>query len=126
MYKKQCAVCGKEFEAINSRYILCSDECRKKRIDEYNKVYYSDYDGRKRKRAEKIVICKLCGMAVEGVMRGERMGRQHYHEECVVKDALQAISEGEHSRSSRIRRASNLFAYSVGELKDLMEEQNND
>lgn len=42
MIKKQCIVCGKEIEVVNSRYCLCSDECRKKRTYELNKKYMSD------------------------------------------------------------------------------------
>lgn len=32
--KKRCVVCGREFEAKSKRYILCSDECRRIRLNE--------------------------------------------------------------------------------------------
>lgn len=37
MYDKVCTVCGKPFQAVNSRYCICSPECRKKRDREIKK-----------------------------------------------------------------------------------------
>ena len=37
--KKTCVVCGNEFEAAQSNYIICSDECREKREQEYKQQY---------------------------------------------------------------------------------------
>lgn len=134
MIKKQCIVCGKEFEVINSRYCLCSDECRKKRTYELNKKYMSDpvlherklnQDRVRRRINAKIITCKICGEPVPPSDTGGRLSRKHYHEECVIKEALQAIAEGGTSSKftgdSRIFRAYNVFGYSVGELKELQE-----
>ena len=55
------------------------------------------------------------------------MSRKHYHEECVVREALQAISEGGKSTKgtgdSRIFRAHNVLGMGVRELKELQEQE---
>ena len=136
MIKKQCIVCGKEIEVVNPRYCLCSDECRKKRAYELNKKYMSDpvlherhrlqYMKSYRRRA-KIIPCKICGEPVPASDSGGRMSRKHYHEECVVREALQAISEGGKSTKGtgdkRIFRAHNVLGMGVKELKELQEQE---
>ena len=140
MIKNKCIICGKEFYARQSNYTLCSDECRKKRVAELNNKYMSDpaiherklKQGRERRRKNaKIILCKICGEPVMPVDIGGRLSRKHYHEECVIKEALQAIAEGGKSTrnkstgnngDSRILRAHNVFGYSVGELKELLME----
>lgn len=140
MIKKRCVVCGKEIEVANSRHCLCSDECRKKRVAELKKKYMSDpvkrelrriYNrNRYRKNALKIIPCKICGEPVPPSDSGGRLSRKHYHEECVIKEALQAISEGGKSTRSngdkRIFRAHNVLGMSVGELKELLAEGENE
>lgn len=134
MIKKQCIVCGKEIEVVNSRYCLCSDECRKKRAYELNKKYMSDPVLHERHRLQsiesyrrraKIIPCKICGEPVPASYSGGRMSRKHYHEECVVKEALQAIAEGGKSTKGtgdkRIFRAHNVLGMGVRELKELQE-----
>ena len=134
MIKKQCIVCGKEIEVVNSRYCLCSDECRKKRAYELNKKYMSDPVIHERHRLQsiesyrrraKIIPCKICGKPVPPSDSGGRLSRKHYHEECVIKEALQAIAEGGTSSKftgdSRIFRAHNVLGMGVKELKELQE-----
>lgn len=134
MIKKQCIVCGKEIEVVNSRYCLCSDECRKKRTYELNKKYMSDpvlherklnQDRVRRRINAKIITCKICGEPVPPSDTGGRLSRKHYHEECVIKEALQAIGEGGTSSKftgdSRIFRAHNVLGMGVRELKELQE-----
>ena len=134
MIKKQCIVCGKEIEVANSRYCLCSDECRKKRAYELNKKYMSDPVIHERHRLQsiesyrrraKIIPCKICGEPVPPSDSGGRLSRKHYHEECVIKEALQAIAEGGTSSKftgdSRIFRAHNVLGMGVRELKELQE-----
>ena len=136
MIKKQCIVCGKEIEVANPRYCLCSDECRKKRTYELNKKYMSDPVLHERHRLQsiesyrrraKIIPCKICGEPVPASDSGGRMSRKHYHEECVVRDALQAISEGGKSTKGtgdkRIFRAHNVLGMGVKELKELQEQE---
>ena len=134
MIKKQCIVCGKEIEVANSRYCLCSDECRKKRAYELNKKYMSDPVIHERHRLQsiesyrrraKIIPCKICGEPVPPSDSGGRLSRKHYHEECVIKEALQAIAEGGKSTKGtgdkRIFRAHNVLGMGVRELKELQE-----
>ena len=136
MIKKQCIVCGKEIEVVNSRYCLCSDECRKKRTYELNKKYMSDPVIHERHRLQsmksyrrraKIIPCKICGEPVPASDSGGRMSRKHYHEECVIKEALQAIAEGGKSTKGtgdkRIFRAHNVLGMGVKELKELQEQE---
>ena len=131
---KKCIVCGKEIEVVNSRYCLCSDECRKKRAYELNKKYMSDPVIHERHRLQsiesyrrraKIIPCKICGNPVPPSSSGGRLSRKHYHEECVIKEALQAIAEGGTSSKftgdSRIFRAHNVLGMGVRELKELQE-----
>ena len=139
MIKKRCVVCGKEIEVANSRHCLCSDECRKKRVAELKKKYMSDPVKREQHRLQsiesyrrraKIIKCKICGEPVPPNDSGGRLSRKHYHEECVIKEALQAISEGGKSTKKtgdkRITRAHNVLGMNVGELKELLREDNND
>lgn len=138
MIKKQCIVCGKEFYARQSNYTLCSDECRKKRVYELNKKYMSDPVLHERHRLQsiesyrrraKIIPCKICGKPVPPSDSGGRLSRKHYHEECVVREALQAISEGGKSTKGtgdkRLFRAHNVLGMGVRELKELLREDNN-
>ena len=133
---KKSIVCGKEFEVVNSRYCLCSDECKKKRRAELNRKYMSDPVLHERHRLQsiesyrrraKIIPCKICGEPVPASDSGGRMSRKHYHEECVVREALQAISEGGKSTKGtgdkRIFRAHNVLGMGVKELKELQEQE---
>lgn len=140
MIKKRCIVCGKEIEVANSRHCLCSDECRKKRRVELEMKYSSDPVKRERRRiynrnryrknALKIIPCKICGEPVPPSDISGRLSRKHYHEECVIKEALQAISEGgkttKGTGDKRIHRAHNVLGMSVGELKELLVEGDNE
>ena len=136
MIKKQCIVCGKEIEVVNSRYCLCSDECRKKRRAELEMKYSSDpviverrrIQSRERSRKNaKIILCKICGKPVPPSDTGGRLSHKYYHEECVVKEALQAIAEGGKSTKGtgdkRIFRAHNVLGMGVKELKELQEQE---
>lgn len=139
MIKKQCIVCGKEFYARQSNYTLCSDECKKKRVAELNKKYMSDPVKREQHRLQsiesyrrraKIIKCKICGKPVPPSDNSGRLSRKHYHEKCVIKEALQAISEGgkttKGTGDKRIHRAHNVLGMSVGELKELLVEGDNE
>ena len=43
--QKKCIVCGKEFEATNSRTITCSPECAQTRKAQLIKKYYQEHKG---------------------------------------------------------------------------------
>ena len=124
MFKKKCVVCGKEFEARQSNYSLCSDECRKirkrshtiKRMNDpvRHEQYLKKY---KEKRAMKNVPCRICGENVPSIDNGNRMNRKFYHDDCIANEALKAISEGKNCEDKRIRRAYNR-GYTIKELKE--------
>lgn len=132
MIKKNCAVCGKEFEAANYRYCLCSDECRRvrDRIQRATPEYRARHNERNRseyrkKRREnfKVIPCKICGKPIEPEFRDDHMCRKYYHESCVLSEALQAVSEGAGTDDKRIRRAKNRFGYTLKELREEMGEE---
>lgn len=122
MIKKQCIICGKEFEVANSCYCLCSDECRKARAKIQNAKHNADQKYTKKKQTvePKIVLCKICSKPVEPYFFDDRMCRKYYHESCVLSEALQAVSEGAGFDDKRIRRANNLYGYTVKELREEM------
>ena len=106
MIKKNCIVCGKEMEVANPQYFLCSDECREVRrkqlsekyknspeYKEKSKLYYARQLERKHK-SPKVIPCKICGKPVPPIFRENRMGRSHYHENCVLSEAMEAIIDG--------------------------------
>lgn len=39
--RKQCMVCGEDFETTNSLQVICSKECRKKRHAELHRIRYA-------------------------------------------------------------------------------------
>lgn len=125
IYKKKCIVCGKEFEATQVNYSLCSDECRKKRKNETDNRYKTSHidEIKKRKREHqrdnaKVIVCSLCGEPVAPeIGGGDRVLRKHYHEECVIEDAIKAIKFGAKSKDSRVKRAYNLYGWGIKDLK---------
>ena len=125
---KNCRICGKEFEAQNSRYCTCSPACSiKNRNIMVQKYYYAhpeynqrDRDRHREKRRKRFVPCLICGKNVQSVYNGERYTRKRYHEECVLKEALQAVSEGKGRKDKTVVRAWNTYAYTVKDLKEML------
>lgn len=66
----------------------------------------------------KIVPCKICGKPVEPYFFDGRMCRKYHHDECVLSEALQAVSDGCGFKDKRIRRAHNLLGYTLKELRE--------
>lgn len=131
MIKKNCVVCGKEIEVTNPRYCCCSDECRKARAKTY-KIDPESVERHKKKNREKyrqnpkIVPCKICGEPVPPSFRENKMCRSHYHEKCVLSEALQAVIEGCAYNEKRIMRAWNLYGYTKSELIEEMKQNGSD
>lgn len=129
MIKKQCVICGKEIEVINPHYCLCSDECRKirqemqrhdpeRRAESYRRK--CEFIKQQRRMHPRVVPCRICGNPVEPEFYDGRMHRKFHHESCVLSEALQAVSEGAGFDDKRIRRANNLYGYTVKELREEM------
>ena len=129
MIKKQCAVCGKEIEVANPQYCLCSDECRKVRGKQLCEKYKNSPEYKEKIRLycirqlekkhenPKVIPCKICGEPVPPTFNGKnKMCRSHYHEKCVLKEALQAVREGCKFNDKRIMRAWNKYGYTKTEL----------
>ena len=126
--KKNCVVCGKEIEVANPCHCLCSDECRKARRKQLYEKYkkspeYEDklrlYKARwleRKLKNPKVIPCKICGEPVPPTFRENRMNRKHYHEKCVLKEALQAVREGCKFSDKRVMRARNTYGYTKTEL----------
>lgn len=104
MYQKTCSICGKTFECVNSRYHLCSDECRLKRrkinsVKKYaefkekiknDPIFHENYKQICRINAikrRKPRTCEYCGKRV-------KIMKNRFHESCIVMDALKDMAEG--------------------------------
>ena len=132
--KKNCVVCGKEIEVANPCHCLCSDECRKARRKQLYEKYknspeYEDklrlYNARWLERSHKnpkVIPCKICGENVPPTFRENRMSRSHYHEDCVLSEAIKAIQEGCKFNDKRIRRAWNTYGYTMSEIVETITE----
>ena len=133
--KKNCIVCGKEIKVTNPRHCLCSDECRKARRKQLYEKYkkspeYEDklrlYKARWVERSyknPKVIPCKICGEPVPPKFNGKnRMRRSHYHENCVLSEAIKAIQEGCKCNDKRIHRAWNTFGYTMSEIGEAITE----
>ena len=130
---KQCKICGNDFEAQQSNYIICSQECRKinkanyrKNYDEKTREYRLQYQreyGRKHKRKE--VKCGICGNVVKHTFNSDgRMVHYRYHAECVLNDAIARFNElGKWVQTdTRIHRSIN-YGYTKSEVMKLMQEK---
>lgn len=130
MIKKNCIICGKEIEVVNSRHCLCSDECREARKKQLYEKYKNSPEHKEKNRLwrarnhknPKVIPCRICGEPVPPTFRENRMGRSHYHEKCVLSEAMQAVREGCKCNDKRIHRAWNTFGYTMSELIEEMKE----
>lgn len=127
---KTCIVCNKKFFAKQPNYCLCSDECRRIRQQEQNKKWKLDNPEKhilsKKKSAMKklkTIHCRICGEIVEKYKVNNWTSHRHYHEECIVKDGIQAIKEGYGYKDERIIRARNRLNYTIKELKEIIQEE---
>ena len=138
MIKKNCVVCGKEIEVANPQYCLCSDECRKVRHKQWSEKYknspeYEDkrrlYCARQSERSHKnpkVIPCKICGKPVPPTFNGKnKMCRSHYHEKCVLSEAIQAVRDGCKISDKRVIRAWNTYGYTMSEIIEGMKEKEN-
>lgn len=116
MYNKVCKICGKEFQAINRNYCMCSPECRKiseresrrKSMRKYLATDLGKEISRLYYKKHRVLVNKKC------VCCGTKLndGRQTYCLECLLKDYR------DNRTPISIRRL-----YSRGFDKDMIEEE---
>ena len=134
MIKKNCIICGKEIEVVNPQYCLCSDECRKVRAKQRYEKYKNSPEYKEKSRLycarqlerkhknPKVIPCKICGEPVSPTFRENKMCRSHYHEKCVLSEAMEAVRAGCKISDKRIYRARNMYGYTMSELIEEMKE----
>lgn len=127
--KKMCVVCGNEFEAAQSNYIICSDECREKRKQEYKTKYKNKYHPKptyseKYKMVHKRnVLCKFCGENVLPEYINGRFHRCHYHQECLINQGIKAMQNGEIFGKSKTLKIVTNKGFTKRELIDIANER---
>lgn len=128
-YEKICRVCGKPFITNNSRYAMCSKECshnyqleyvRKRNADPQYREWINKCSRARTRRNPKIVICGICGQPVPHKYNSnDNICYKRYHEECVLKEAYEALDENAKSYDKRIQRAHNTYGYNINELREM-------
>ena len=98
---KKCKICGKEFEATNPRYVICSPECRKENsrrvyhaLDAETKKLKTQQSKERYRRKVKGFPCKFCGKEVKPIVT-DRFHRYRWHEDCLIAECMKAIKNGE-------------------------------
>ena len=134
MIKKNCIICGKAIDVVNPQYCLCSDECRKVRAKQRYEKYKNSPEYKEKSRLwrarnhknPKVIPCRICGEPVPHTFNGKnKMCRSHYHENCVLSEAIKAIQEGCKFSDKRIIRARNVCGYTMSEIIEEMKEKEN-
>ena len=89
--KKKCVMCGREFDTVRANSILCSDECRRLRVNEgYRKNRALDREAREGTRTER----KEVKLSIEKIMKIARDNNISYGK------AVEYISSGRIKDSS--------------------------
>lgn len=128
---KNCRICGKEFETNNPCYCTCSSACSLKNAKALTKKWRQNnadkmrkYNAKRTRKYKKpIILCGICGEEVPQICSERGYSRKRYHEECVLKEALQAISEGRGPKDKAVMRAWNTYAYTAKELKEMLKDE---
>lgn len=127
---KNCKICGKQFEAKQKNYTLCSPECRK----ENSRRRYHSLDAETKKmlaqqykewyrRKIKGFPCKFCGEEVKPFI-DNRLHRHHWHEECLINKCIEAIKNGEtFSKKSKILRFASNKGFTKADILEIAKER---
>lgn len=100
MYKVKCVVCGREFDSVNSRYNLCSAECRAERKHTYIERYAQKRADRRtssiiRYRQTHSRCCMFCGKPMKYPEDPDmRVSPMKSHEKCLIIESLKIIDSG--------------------------------
>jgi predicted nucleic acid-binding Zn ribbon protein len=125
---KKCKICGKQFEAKQKNYTICSSECREVNKKQLRKAHYTKnkeamYQYNKTMRYKKAVgfPCKFCGKEVKPFI-DNRMHRYHWHEKCLINKCIEAIKNGEPfgSGKSKILDFARNKGYTKAEIVEIM------
>ena len=132
--KKTCVVCGNEFEAAQSNYIICSNECRKKRQKEYYanlkkkglsnvNSYINTYEKKYKAAHKRKVRCRFCGENILPKYNNGRFHRTQYHDECLISKGIEALKNGEKIGTSNTLRIVTNKGFTKRELVDIANER---
>lgn len=106
MISNMCIVCGKEFEAKQRNYTLCSAECRQiqKKANRERYKHTDKYREKIKERCKKHYVTKNCEFC------GERLpnGKQKYCLDCLLSRFKAGDTNATHTLNSR--------GYSVKEI----------
>lgn len=121
---QKCIVCDKEFDAVVRMSGVvqrcCSSECRKEHKRKRAHAYNTDPYNRKKQnllykdKTQNRTVCKLCG---KPTVATDGRYRSHFHDECLLKDAVETIKSGKKFTSLQYSRL-NYRGYSVKDIKD--------
>lgn len=126
----KCKICGKQFEARQKNFTICSPECRKINAVQLKKAHYIANKERIRQRnienRHKKAVgfpCKFCGEEVRPFF-DNRMHRYHWHEECLIDKCIEAIKNGEpFGKKSKILSFACNKGYTKADILEIMEEK---
>lgn len=120
---KNCIICGKEFEPKRPHQITCGNKsCSRERGRITTKAYYQDEDHRRSRSLHQRMrrchtLCRICGREIErGLNIDVRASNSTMHEECVVRDAVKTMQNGEKLSTAQIQRLYQR-GYSLKEVK---------
>ena len=128
--KKICIVCGNEFDSVQNNYTMCSDECRKKRKQEYyarakekGLIKANDYAKKYKAVHQKKVLCRICGENILPAYINERFRRPRYHQECLIAEGIKAMQNGEIFGKSKTLKIVTNKGFTKRELIDIANER---
>lgn len=112
---RHCIICGAAYEpyyASAKRQKMCgSKECLKEYMRLYHKERYSSspeserINQRIRYRKTSHVICRICGKPIiRDASPHVRWSNSIMHEECIFKDCLKTLSEGNKLEGKQLQR----------------------
>lgn len=125
--QKTCIICGKTFiphKNLINRQLCCSPECSIKNRYEINKRWNSKPETierrhrKYRERTKDSVVCKICGKPTEAVCSSHR---QHFHDECIINEAIEIIKSGKKLSASQYNRLF-LRGYTLKHIAEIMRE----
>lgn len=92
---------------------MTEDERLRRKKERYN-----------RQKAANPTICRICGKVVEPICSiTGRMATRHYHEECIIDEAIKAVIDGYTMEgSAALRRAKN-YEYTRSDILAIMQER---